>query len=58
MEKESKKLVTNNLDLKDFTFLYDTVLIKSLRNDTVDGLVNPEQYDDKPEFGQVMAFGS
>lgn len=44
-------------DLTKFTFLYDTVLVKAIREESVGDLIHPEQYDDKPEFGIVVSTG-
>lgn len=46
-----------NFDLSKFYFRYDNVLIKALREERVNGLDKPGQYDDKPEFGEVVAIG-
>lgn len=44
--------------LDKFKFLQDKVLIRAIRADeTTSGLVNPEQYEDKPEFGIVVSAG-
>lgn len=48
----------SKFDLSKFTFRYDNVLVKAIREEVVQGgLVKPEQYDDKPEFGEVIAIG-
>jgi len=52
-----KKQTQYKFELKDFSFLYDNVLVKALRPETVEGLVKPDQYDDKPEFGEVIQVG-
>jgi chaperonin GroES len=44
--------------LLDFDFLYDYVLVEATEEPpTADGLVNPAQYDDKPEFGIIVKCG-
>lgn len=43
--------------ITDFQFLYDHILIEPVASESVHGLVNPEQYDDKPEFGIVVLCG-
>lgn len=50
---------TNKVDLTEFQFLYDYVLIKAVIPDgkTKSNLSKPDQYDDKPEFGEVVAVG-
>lgn len=56
MRKIQKK--ENSLDLSNFTLLRDYVLVQAIREETVsEGLVKPENYDDKPEFGEVLAHG-
>lgn len=52
MAKQSK------FDLTKFDFRNDNVLIKALRDEEgPKGLVKPEQYDEKPEFGEVVKAG-
>jgi len=38
----------------------DNILIKPIRLEDInkEGLVNPEQYEDKPEWGEVISVGS
>lgn len=45
------------LNLRQFKFLTDRVLVKALKSESVDGLTRPDQYEDKPEFGEVIAVG-
>ena len=52
-----KKTQENKFHLEDFSFLYDNILVKAIRAETVEGLVKPDQYDDKPEFGKVVQVG-
>lgn len=53
-----KKQKQNNFDLSKFKFLYDHILVKAMKDEGgVDGLVKPGQYDDKPEFGEVVSTG-
>lgn len=47
-----------SFDLTKFKFLYDTVLVKAIRESSVGDLIRPEQYDDKPEFGIVVSVGT
>lgn len=44
-------------NILDFTLLYDYVLVKAIETGSVNGLVKPGQYDDKPEFGVVVSVG-
>lgn len=47
------------LDLTKFTFLFDYVLVKAIETtESVDGLVRPDQYEDKPQFGEVVKAGA
>ena len=48
----------NQNNILDFILLYDYVLVKAIRAESVNGLVKPEQYDDKPEFGTVVSVGT
>lgn len=56
MQKKPKKQ-ESKFDLAKFTFRYDNVLVKAVKAEATNGLVNPTQYDDKPEFGEVIAVG-
>lgn len=56
-KKETKNSPKNNLDLSQFTFLHDYLLVQAIREESVNGLVKPEQYDDKPELGVVIKVG-
>lgn len=47
----------SSFDLSEFTFLGDQVLVRAIREETVNGLIKPEQYDDTPEFGEVVKVG-
>lgn len=53
MPKEKK----DKMDLLKFNFLYDNVVVKAIRTEGKEGLVKPDQYDDKPEYGEVVAHG-
>ena len=46
-----------NLDITKFTFLRDLLLVKAIRPEGVDGLIDPAQYEDKAEFGEVIKVG-
>lgn len=46
--------VKNRFDLTQFDFLGDNVLIKALKEESVSELIKPDQYDEKPEFGEVV----
>ena len=52
-------MAENKVDLTQFQFLYDYVLIKAIvpEGKTKYNLSKPEQYDDKPEFGEVVSVG-
>lgn len=56
--KNKDKKGINKLDITKFTFLRDFMLVKALRPDTdSDDLIDPAQYEDKPEFGEVICVG-
>lgn len=47
------------LDLTKFNFAGDYVLVKAIdTTESVNGLIRPEQYEDKSEFGQVIKVGT
>ena len=46
-----------DLDITKFTFLKDLLLVKSIRAKDPNGLIDPQQYEDKPEFGEVIKLG-
>lgn len=57
-QKPPMKKVENSLyDLSEFTLLYDYVLVQAIREESVNGLVSPKQYEDKPEYGRIIAVG-
>lgn len=60
-KKKASKLPQqkSSFDLTKFSFLWDYVLVRAIREETTtDGLIKPEQYDDRPEFGEVIAVGT
>lgn len=57
MSKQKQPSKPSKFDLTKFTFLSDTCLVRAYREDKVGELIRPEQYDDKPEFGTVIAIG-
>lgn len=48
---------SNDFDITKFKFLVDNVLVKAIKIESVNGLVNPDQYEDKAEYGKVLAIG-
>lgn len=46
------------LNIIDFTLLADNVMIEPIYAASVQGLVKPDTYDDKPEFGLVVKVGA
>ena len=44
-------------DLTKGRILHDNVLVKPIRLEKNGTLVDPQQYEDKPEFGEVLACG-
>lgn len=53
--QNSKKKVS--FDLTKFKFLYDFILVRAVKDEGIKGLVKPENYDDKPQFGEVISTG-
>ena len=56
---QSKKPQKHNINfnIEDFTFLRDLLLVKAIRPESDNGLVDPAQYEDKAEFGTVIRVG-
>lgn len=52
MKKKNKEI-----DILDFELLYDHILVKAVESSSRGVLVNPEQYDAKPEFGEILKCG-
>jgi chaperonin GroES len=49
----------NQTNIRDFTLLYDYILVEALPTPaSPDGLVKPDQYDDKEELGTVVSVGN
>lgn len=46
-----------NFSILDIELFHDNVLVKALRPKDKNGLINPAQYEDKPEWGMVMGVG-
>lgn len=59
--KETKKIlkpkVNTNFDITELELWKDLILIKALRPSGVGGLINPENYEDKPEWGEIIRVG-
>lgn len=47
----------NKFDITEFDMLYDNVLVKAIEIEEVSGIIKPNQYEDKPELGEVVAVG-
>lgn len=58
-QKPQKKIQKSNIDfdITKFTFLRDLLLVRAIRPKSGNGLVNPEQYEEKAEFGEVIKCG-
>lgn len=46
-----------NFDITEFELFGDIVLIRAIRPTNSNGLVDPAQYEDKPEFGEIIKLG-
>lgn len=57
LPKQLQTKAKDQFDITKFTFLRDLLLVKAVRPKSSNGLVNPEQYEDKPEFGEVIRAG-
>ena len=59
MSKQRKQKEVSKIDLLTGKLLYDQVLIEPIvLEDSANGLVNAQQYEDKPEFGKVLLVGN
>jgi co-chaperonin GroES (HSP10) len=57
MANKTVKTNPKTFDITKFTFVGDTLLIRAVRDAGVNGLVDPQQYEDKPEYGEVVKAG-
>jgi len=51
-------MVNKYQDITKYTLLHDNVLIKGIKVEEVDGIINPDSYEDKPEIGEVISVGN
>lgn len=59
LKNQKQKKVKSNIDLLTGKLLYDQVLIRPIVfEESSNGLVNTQQYEDKPEFGEVLLVGN
>lgn len=56
MSKQKQKL-NKDFDITQFKFLRDLLLVEAIRPESGNGLINPEQYEDRPELGEVIKIG-
>lgn len=57
MKKQRKTPKLNkDFDITEFEFLRDLLLVKAIRPDSGE-LVDPAQYEDKPQFGKAIKVG-
>lgn len=52
----SKK--ARNVNIDSFNVLYDNIFVKGIEIEERDGIIKPQQYDDKPELGLVIKVGT
>lgn len=45
-------------DITKYKLLYDNVLIKGIKIDDIDGIIQPDSYEDKPQLGEVITVGT
>ncbi len=56
--KTKTKKPNINFDITKFTFRKDQLLVRAIRAESGDGkLIDPAQYEDKPEFGEIIKLG-
>lgn len=56
-KKLLKSKVNTNFDITDFELFRDLVLIRAIRPESNNGLSDPETYESKPEFGEIIKVG-
>lgn len=56
-QKKQKKPSKEIYAIEDFNILYDNVLVLPIDIDEVNGIVRPQQYDDKAEIAKVLKVG-
>lgn len=57
--KDKKKQLNNQLDITKLELWHDTILVRAIRPQPKGGkLVDPSQYEDKPEWGEIICVGS
>lgn len=57
-EKEKQTNAPISLDITKFTFVRDQLLVRAIRPAGKGKLVDIAQYEDKPEFGEVIKAGN
>lgn len=53
-KKQNKQ---DKYSIEDYNILYDNILVLAIDIEVVDGIVRPQNYDDKPEIGTVIKVG-
>jgi chaperonin GroES len=56
-KQSQRKERSKGLDVSAGKLMYDNVLIKPIFIDEIDGVKQPAQYEDKAEYGEVIAVG-
>lgn len=46
-----------SFDITKFELFGDFVLVRAIRPTGANGLIDPAQYEDKPEFGEIIKLG-
>lgn len=52
-----EKQMINKTDVTKYRLLLDNILVKGAKIEEVDGVLNPDSYEDKPEIGEVISIG-
>ena len=55
--KSKKSQKRNSLDITQINLWGDLILLRAIRPELNSGLVNPEQYEEKPEWGEIIQVG-
>jgi len=57
MSKIENEVSSTKVDIDKMNILYDNVLVKPKVMEEIDDVLTPQQYEDKPEFGEVIKVG-
>ena len=56
-KKSKSRSADDKIDVADSVVLYDNIILKPITIDSDEMVLNPQQYEDKPEWGKVISCG-